>query len=68
MPNCKFCGKPVKTANLHHAACWETAAEKITAEFCDGYRKWRERCGEDQDALDEHCTSCPMTRMVNLGL
>lgn len=68
MPNCKFCGKPVKTANLHHTACWETAADQIAEEFCEGYCKWREICGEDQDALDEYCASCLMGKLANLGL
>lgn len=68
MPNCKFCGQPVMAGPVHHSACWETAAKKIAEEFCEDYCKWREKCGEDQEALDERCADCPMTRMVNLGL
>ena len=35
MPNCKFCDKPVKAANVFHSACWETQVEKVAEDFCD---------------------------------
>ena len=68
MANCKICGGPVKTANMFHSACWETAAHKIAEEFCDNYCRWPREC-PDQDSLEEfHCAECPMARMVNMGV
>ena len=68
MANCKFCGQPVKDATVFHSACWQTQAEKVAEEFCDNY------CRFPREALDEgilheaHCDSCPMVRMLNLGV
>lgn len=68
MSNCNICHRPVMIGVVHHAACWETAVEKIAEKICDERCKWREKCGEDQDALDDYCASCPMVKMANLGL
>ena len=40
MPNCKFCGKPVISARVMHAECWEEKAHDLVEIFCDSYCKW----------------------------
>lgn len=67
MPNCKFCGKPVRCVVAHHAACWEREANRIAEVFCDSYCKWPEQCG-DEDELNERCNSCELVKLLNLGL
>ena len=67
MPNCKFCGKPVRCAPAFHAACWEKEADKMAQIFCDNYCRWPEAC-TDQDALDAHCDDCALIRLLNFGL
>ena len=66
MPNCKFCGQPVKTAKVFHPVCWETAARKAAEEFCDEYCRFPREC-EDQDGLELHCEACPVVRLLGLG-
>ena len=68
MPNCKFCGDPVKTASVFHPACWEAKAEKAISEFCDNYCRWPLE-SMDEDELNElHCSDCALVRLLNLGL
>lgn len=68
MANCKICGKPVRTANVFHAGCWETVSQRMAEEFCDEYCRFP-REAEDEDSLQElHCDSCPLIRVPNLGL
>ena len=67
MPNCKFCGKPVISSTVHHAACWEREADKIAEVFCNNYCKWSEQCG-NEDELNEHCDICKFLNLLNLGL
>lgn len=67
MAYCKFCGGPVVCAEVHHAACWEREAEKAIGVFCDGYCHWPFVC-KDEGELEEHCDSCPVVKLVNLGV
>lgn len=67
MPSCKFCNKPVIVAKTMHAACWERECTKLAEMFCDAYCRWPHECA-DEDALDEHCDSCVLTKFINLGL
>ena len=67
MPNCKFCGHPVKAANVFHSACWEKQVEMMDEEFCDNYCHWPFAC-KDEDELNEHCDNCALIRVLNLGV
>lgn len=68
MANCKFCGKPVAVSPVWHSDCFEDAADEIAAVVCDDLCKYREAYGADQDALNrEHCDSCVMNRLLDLG-
>lgn len=67
MPNCNICGQPVMIGVVHHAACWDRAANTMRQKFCDDYCRWP-RETRDKDALDERCVSCPMVLMLKLGL
>lgn len=66
MANCKFCGKPVRVI-VHHAACWEREAEKLAEIFCDQYCHWPFVCA-DEGELEEHCDSCALIKLLNIGL
>ena len=68
MANCKICGKPVRSANAFHSGCWEKAASDMEKTFCDEYCRFPREI-EDADSLQElHCDSCPLIRVLNLGL
>ena len=68
MANCKFCGQPVKAANMFHSACWEAQADKVAEIFCDEYCRFN-RMGLDEVELNElHCSDCALIRVRNLGL
>lgn len=68
MANRKICGRPVRSANVFHSACWESAVKKMAETFCDDYCRWPREC-TDQDSLDElHCSDCALIRVLNLGL
>jgi len=67
MANCRICGKPVLTATVRHAACWEREAERLAEEFCDGYCRWMRECTEE-DELEEKCSKCPLEKMIRLGM
>lgn len=68
MANCKFCGKSVKCAEVHHTACREKAAEELCAVFCDEYCRWPFVCKDEDELQELHCDQCPMPRLLNLGL
>ena len=38
MPNCKFCGKPVISARVMHAHCWEQKVMELMKTVCDNNR------------------------------
>ena len=61
MANCKFCGRPVRSATVFHAPCWENV-------FCDEYCRWPRECQDEDSLQDLHCSGCAMDRLVNLGL
>ena len=67
MANCKICGKPVRAARVLHAACWEKAAEEMAQVFCDEYCRWPREVGS-QEELEQHCDSCLMNRLAELGV
>ena len=67
MANCKICGKPVRAARVYHAACWEKSAEEMAQVFCDEYCRWPGEVGS-QEELEQHCDSCLMNRLAELGV
>lgn len=68
MANCKICGQPVRSGNVFHPACWETATRRMAETFCNEYCQFPREI-EDADSLQElHCDSCPLIRVLNLGL
>lgn len=68
MANCKICGRPVLAGNAFHSSCWEAKAEEMAEVFCDEYCRWPREL-TDEDSLQElHCDSCPLIRVLNLGL
>ena len=68
MANCRFCGKPVRCASVHHAACWETAAEKVAEQFCDNHCRFPRECQSEEELQEQHCDSCALVKLLNLGL
>lgn len=68
MANCKICGKPVRCANVFHSACWETAAGKTIQTFCDDYCRWPRECANETELEEQHCDSCALVKVLNLGL
>lgn len=68
MANCKICGKPVQCANVFHSACWETAAGKVIQVFCDDYCRWPRECSDEAELEEQHCDSCALVKVLNLGL
>ena len=68
MANCKICGQPVRSAKVILSACWETAANKVAAEFCGNYCRWPRECQDEESLAELHCSECAMVRLLNLGL
>lgn len=68
MANCKFCGKPVRCAEVHHQGCWETAAARVAEEFCDHYCRFPRECRDEEELQEQHCDSCALIKLLNLGL
>lgn len=38
---------------------------KVASDMCDNYRKWPEKCGEDneKELYEEHCEKCPLGKL-----
>ena len=68
MPKCKICGKPVVAANVFHSACWEREANKMAEEFCDNYCRFPLESTNEEELHEQHCDSCPLVKLLNLGL
>ena len=68
MAKCKICGQPVKAAPVFHPACWQTQAEKVAEEFCDNYCRFPREAQDEEILHEAHCDSCPMVRLLNLGV
>lgn len=67
MANCKFCAQPVRTAPVIHPACWQAQAEQLAQTFCDEYCHWPFVCQDETDLEENHCDSCALLRVLNLG-
>lgn len=67
MAKCKFCGKPVTCATVHHADGWKQETEKVALVFCDEYCRFP-REGLTEDELQRHCNDCALVKLLNLGL
>ena len=61
MPNCKFCGKPVISAHVMHAHCWEQKVMELMETVCDNYCRWPLECRSSED-LEENHWKRPRTR------
>lgn len=68
MANCKLCGKPVTSVRVIHPECWEREARGLAEIFCGRYCRWPEQCQSEEQLQDEHCDSCALIRVLNLGL
>ena len=66
MGKCKRCGTEVKFPIMLHSACWETEVSKVAEIFCDKYCRFPREC-KGQDELDEHCDSCELIDLLNIG-
>ena len=66
MGKCKRCGKEVKFPIMLHSTCWETEVGKVVEIFCDRYCRFPNEC-KNQDELDEHCDSCELVELFNVG-
>ena len=66
MANCKVCGKSVTAAHVMHAECWKQEVSNLAEIFCDQYCRWPIECHSEEE-LAEHCDSCHMIRVLNLG-
>lgn len=68
MPNCKFCGKPVKSTRVMHAHCWEQKVMELMETVCDSYCRWPLECRSSEDLEENHCNDCVLIQAINLGL
>ena len=68
MPNCKFCGDPVKAASVFHPACWEAKAHEVAEIFCDEYCRFNRMGLSEVELIELHCSDCALVRLLNLGL
>ena len=68
MPNCKFCGKPVISARVMHAHCWEMKVMELMETVCDSYCRWPLECKSPEELEEKHCADCALIQMLNLGL
>lgn len=68
MANCKFCGQSVRTSSVFHSACWESRAHRVAEEFCDHFCRFPRECADEEQLEQDHCDSCPLIRLLNLGL
>ena len=55
MPNCKFCGKPVISARVMHAHCWEMKVMELMETVCDSYCRWPLECKSSEELEEKHC-------------
>ena len=55
MPNCKFCGKPVKSTRVMHAHCWEQKVMELMETVCDSYCRWPLECRSSEELEENHC-------------
>ena len=68
MPNCKFCGKPVISARVMHAHCWEMKVMELMETVCDSYCRWPLECRSSEELEEQHCNDCVLIQALNLGL
>lgn len=68
MANCKFCGQSVSASPVFHPACWQAQAEQVAAEFCDNYCRFPREALDEEILHEAHCDSCPLIKLLNLGL
>ena len=68
MPNCKFCGKPVISARVMHAHCWEMKVMELMETVCDSYCRWPLECKSSEELEEKHCDACALIQALNLGL
>ena len=68
MATCKFCGKPVMTASVHHSECWEKEVEAMAEIFCDNYCRFPLMYHDQEKMQEQHCDNCPLIKVLNLGL
>ena len=47
---------------------WETAAGKAIQTFCDDYCRWPRECANETELEGQHCDSCALVKVLNLGL
>ena len=64
MPTCKICGRPVVAGPVMHSECLVQLVTEAAEQFCDNYCRWPVT---NADLLDEHCTNCPMDRLMKLA-
>ena len=67
MPNCKFCGKPVISARVMHAHCWEQKVMELMETVCDSYCRWPLECRSSEELEENHCNGCVLIQALNLG-
>ena len=68
MANCKFCGKPVKSAPIFHSDCWKAETSRMAEKFCDDYCRIPRECADEDELQEQHCNSCALVKVLNLGL
>lgn len=68
MANCKFCGKPVKTARVQHRECLIAAAASMFQIFCDDFCKWPSLYEDEEQMHEQRCSECPILNIINLKI
>ena len=66
MGKCKRCGKEVRFPIMLHSTCWELEVSRVAEIFCDRYCRFPVEC-KSEDELYEHCDSCELIDLLNLG-
>ena len=64
MANCKFCGKPVRTAPVYHKKCVTERMDKLTDEVCKTVCRYRPQFKDEDELIEQHCLYCPLVEIL----
>lgn len=67
MPNCKFCGTPVRKAKVMHEECLEKKLHQAAQRICDDYCKYNDAFSDKDDLHTLHCDCCVVRDILELA-
>ena len=56
------------TAPVHHPECWKKEVEQMADDFCHNYCRFPLYYHDKKKMQEQHCDSCPLIKVLNLGL